>query len=281
MSNSTRQQQILNAMGIDQWVSKDQLEVISGPVAQQVITPQAPPAQTTSPAATEVKSTEQLHVIPGRVHPSEVKESAPEPIAEKPLTYSPPDPQKIAELEWAELEQVISVCGGCELHQGRTQTVFGTGSQTANWLIIGEAPGQEEDIQGESFVGRAGQLLNNMLIAVGQLRDQVYMTNVVKCSPPGNRDPKDDETIACQSYLKRQVALIKPKMVLVVGRIAAQSLLATTTPVGKLRGKVYQFPDTNIPMVVTYHPSYLLRRPSEKAKSWQDLKLAMAAYNEL
>jgi len=280
MSDSRRQQQILNAMGIDQWVPKEQVD--------HVAEPEVGTSRSVNPLAQQNTATNhnealgQPRVEPGNILGRDKKQAEKEkPEDEKPLIYTRPDAEKIKSLDWEPLQQLISECGGCDLHAGRTQTVFGTGNQDANWLIIGEAPGQQEDIQGEPFVGRAGQLLDNMLLAVGQPREKVYIANVVKCRPPGNRDPKDEETSACQSYLKRQVELIKPKLVLVVGRIAAQSLLATTTPVGKLRGQVYEFPETRIPMIITYHPAYLLRRPSEKAKSWQDLKLAMATYHEI
>ncbi len=284
MSDSTRQQQVLNAMGIDQWVPKEHLEVVA---ESEVVTPKPKNPEPAQKVNHNVKSVQaepgdEPRVEPGNILGRKKETDADEKtVEETPLIYTAPDADKIKTLDWEPLQQLISECGGCDLHEGRTQTVFGAGDQSANWLIIGEAPGQQEDIQGEPFVGRAGQLLDNMLLAVGQPRDKVYIANVVKCRPPGNRDPKDEETSACQSYLKRQVELIKPKLILVVGRIAAQSLLATTTPVGKLRGQVYQFPQTEIPMVITYHPAYLLRRPSEKAKSWQDLKLAMATYNEV
>ena len=145
----------------------------------------------------------------------------------------------------------------------------------ADWLIIGEAPGAEEDRRGEPFVGRAGKLLDEMLRAAGQSREQVFIANILKCRPPNNRDPHADEAQACRSYLERQIALIKPKIILAVGRIAAQALLESDTPVGKLRGKLHHLGD--IPLVVTYHPAYLLRSPTQKRKSWEDLCLAMNA----
>jgi DNA polymerase len=140
-------------------------------------------------------------------------------------------------------------------------------------MIIGEAPGADEDKQGEPFVGKAGQLLNAMLHALGLKRQQVYVANVLKCRPPNNRDPQPQEVAACEAFLKRQIALVQPKVILVVGRIAAQNLLKVETPIGKLRGTVHKL-DGNIPVVVTYHPAYLLRSPSEKRKSWADLCLA-------
>ena len=177
------------------------------------------------------------------------------------------------DLDWSQLRAAVSACTRCALHKSRTQTVFGVGNQQADWLIIGEAPGAEEDRRGEPFVGRAGQLLDEMLRAAGQAREQVYIANVLKCRPPNNRDPEAGEASACRSYLERQIALLKPKIILAVGRIAAQTLLQTDTPVGKLRGKLHHLGD--IPLVVTFHPAYLLRSPRQKSKSWQDLCLAM------
>lgn len=179
----------------------------------------------------------------------------------------------VATLDWPALQQRIADCKTCpELVANRTQTVFGVGNQQADWMIIGEAPGADEDQQGEPFVGRAGQLLNAMLNALGLKRQQVYIANVLKCRPPNNRDPHVDEAAACEAYLMRQIALVQPKLILVVGRIAAQNLLKTDTPIGKLRSKVYELNGT--PLVVTYHPAYLLRSPQEKRKSWADLCLA-------
>ena len=181
---------------------------------------------------------------------------------------------------WADLRQRVAKCQQCELHQGRTQTVFGVGNHNADWLIIGEAPGAEEDRQGEPFVGRAGKLLNSMLFACGMQREQVFIANILKCRPPNNRDPKPEEVVACSSYLKEQIDLLQPKIILAVGRIAAQNLMQTETPIGKMRGQRYQYADTGIPVVVTYHPAYLLRSPREKRKAWQDLQLAMRVYQE-
>lgn len=140
-------------------------------------------------------------------------------------------------------------------------------------MVIGEAPGEQEDLQGEPFVGRAGLLLNEMIRAIGLLREQVYIANILKCRPPGNRDPQVDEVAACESFLMRQLALVRPSIILAVGRIAAQQLLKTTTPIGKLRGSVHDY--QGVPLVVTYHPAYLLRSPLEKRKAWDDLCLAL------
>ena len=148
------------------------------------------------------------------------------------------------------------------------------GDRRARWLVVGEAPGAEEDRQGEPFVGRAGNLLNAMLQAIGLAREEVFIANVLKCRPPDNRDPKPEEVAHCLPYLERQIALLKPRIMLAVGRIAAQNLLATDTPIGKLRGRQHAFGAANTPLVVTYHPAYLLRAPGEKRKAWEDLKLA-------
>lgn len=181
---------------------------------------------------------------------------------------------------WADLRQRVAQCQQCELHKGRKQTVFGVGDHNADWLIIGEAPGAEEDKQGEPFVGRAGKLLNSMLLAIGLRREQVFIANILKCRPPDNRDPRPEEVAACAGYLQAQINLIQPKIILAVGRIAAQNLMQTETAIGKMRGQRYHYADTGIPVVVTYHPAYLLRSPREKRKAWQDLQLAMQVFRE-
>lgn len=168
--------------------------------------------------------------------------------------------------------ETVSTCQICGLHQTRTQTVFGVGDPDARLMIIGEAPGADEDRQGEPFVGRAGQLLNLMLEAIGFRRDQVYIANIIKCRPPGNRDPHAEEAAACQGYLHRQIELIGPDLILSVGRVSAHNLLSTDLAVGRLRGRTHHFQPGDIPLIVTYHPAYLLRRPQEKAKAWQDLQ---------
>jgi uracil-DNA glycosylase len=183
-----------------------------------------------------------------------------------------------AQQAWTELEAEVAACTRCALCETRKNTVFGSGNQQADWLVIGEGPGQSEDEQGLPFVGRAGQLLTEMLRAAGLPREQVFITNVVKCRPPGNRDPKPEEAGQCHDYLQRQIALIRPKIILAVGRISAQVLLNTDAPVSRLRGKVHFLHD--IPLVVVYHPAYLLRSLLEKRKAWQDLLLAMRTAKE-
>lgn len=174
---------------------------------------------------------------------------------------------------WEALEAEVAQCTLCALCKTRTQTVFGTGNKNADWLLVGEGPGQHEDEQGKPFVGKAGLLLTEMIRSMGLAREDVFITNIVKCRPPNNRDPHAQEVESCKNYLQRQQALIKPKIILAVGRIAAQTLLNTDEPLSRLRNKVHFLNDT--PVVVVYHPAYLLRSLLEKRKAWQDLKLAM------
>jgi uracil-DNA glycosylase family 4 len=174
---------------------------------------------------------------------------------------------------WAALEAKVRACTLCSLHKSRTQTVFGVGKRDARLFVIGEAPGADEDRQGEPFVGRAGQLLNAMLRSIGLPRSQVYIANILKCRPPNNRDPELAESAACTPYLTQQIELVRPAALLAVGRISAQWLLQTDSPIGKLRGRVMTYGESNTPLVVTYHPAYLLRSPLEKAKAWTDLCL--------
>jgi uracil-DNA glycosylase family 4 len=178
-------------------------------------------------------------------------------------------PEKPA--DWASLASTVSECQRCDLYKGRTQAVFGVGDIHANLMIIGEAPGAEEDRQGEPFVGRAGLLLNEMLKAIGLQRQQVYIANILKCRPPNNRDPRPEEAAECSTYLYAQIELIKPKLILALGRIAAQRLLKTDTSLARLRGRLHTHPETKVPLVVTYHPAYLLRTPADKRKAWEDL----------
>ncbi len=184
------------------------------------------------------------------------------------------DEVPVAEMDWRALRATVAACTGCELHRTRTQTVFGVGDTGARLMVIGEAPGADEDRQGEPFVGRAGRLLNQMLRAIGLERGQVFIANVLKCRPPNNRDPQAEEVLRCRGYLERQIQLIAPAVVLALGRIAAQHLLDTTLPLGRLRGQVHALPGTGQPPVLaTYHPAYLLRSPQDKRKTWADLCL--------
>jgi len=181
-------------------------------------------------------------------------------------TISPSD-------NWDALQAEVSNCTKCALCNTRTQTVFGSGNKQAEWMLVGEAPGQHEDEQGLPFVGNAGLLLTEMLRAIGLTREEVFITNILKCRPPNNRDPHADEVESCNDYLKRQQQLIQPKIILAIGRIAAQALLKTDEPLAKLRGKVHTF--NNTPVVVVYHPAYLLRSLPEKRKAWLDLMYAL------
>jgi DNA polymerase len=186
-----------------------------------------------------------------------------------------------ATMDWDCLRTTVAACQRCSLHQTRTQTVFGVGNTRARWMFIGEAPGAEEDRQGEPFVGRAGQLLTAMLQALGFRREDVYIANVLKCRPPGNRDPKPEEALQCRGYLERQIELVSPAIIVAVGRIAAQNLLATDTALARLRGKVHALGPRGRPLIVTYHPAYLLRSPAEKRKAWQDLLFARQVYAQI
>jgi uracil-DNA glycosylase family 4 len=180
----------------------------------------------------------------------------------------------VSQLDWQSLAEVVSGCQQCELHQARTQTVFGVGDRKARWVFVGEAPGADEDRQGEPFVGRAGQLLNAMLFALGLKREEVYIANVLKCRPPDNRDPRPQEVECCEPYLLRQLELIQPAIIVALGRHAVHSLLKTDLALGQLRKTRHDYHGT--PLVATYHPAYLLRSPQDKAKAWEDLKLAQS-----
>jgi len=234
---STRQREVLHQIGIPVWVPR-----------------QSPAGEPPDVGATEVSG------VPGQA------------TAAAATVRSAP----VAELDLGGLQARVAGCTACtELARQRTQTVFGVGDSHADWLFIGEAPGAEEDRRGEPFVGRAGQLLENMLAALGLRRgDNVYIANILKCRPPGNRDPSPEETSACRPFLDRQIDLIQPRVIVALGRIAAQSLLDSSAPLGRLRGREHEL--RGIPLVVTYHPAYLLRSPSDKARAWGDLLLARA-----
>ena len=180
---------------------------------------------------------------------------------------------QIASMDWPQLADAVANCTACDLHKTRTQGVLGVGDQQAEWLIIGEAPGADEDAQGEPFVGQAGKLLDAMLAAIGLKRgENVYIANVLKSRPPGNRNPAPEEVAACLPYLERQIQLIRPRIIIALGRFAVQSLLNTEESIGRLRGRVHQY--QGVPLIVTYHPAYLLRNLPDKEKAWEDLCLA-------
>jgi uracil-DNA glycosylase len=190
-----------------------------------------------------------------------------------------PRPQGVHSMDWGALREAAGACTACKLCAERKQVVFGAGSTQAQWLIVGEAPGEQEDLQGEPFVGKSGQLLDAMLRAIGltrgaaEPRHQVYIANTIKCRPPGNRNPQPDELAQCEPFLIRQVGLLQPRIILAMGRFAVQSLLRSSEPVGQLRGRVHRY--QGVPLIVTYHPAYLLRNPQDKARAWDDLCLAV------
>jgi len=208
----------------------------------------------------------------------------PRPVPKAAEEAAPPPPVPVAEAirnsTLEEMHDQVVACAACGLCKGRRNAVFGHGGQPTRWLVVGEAPGEQEDRQGQPFVGRSGQLLDAMLSSVSMSRERdVFITNVIKCRPPGNRNPKPEEIAACSPYLMRQIALLKPERILVLGRFAAQTLLGTDATIGSLRGRIHQLKTdegVEIPVVVSYHPAYLLRSPSEKARAWQDLRLAVA-----
>lgn len=297
-----RQRAYLEAMGIDVWVRREPVApepVAAEPaaVAGQAVEP-APavpepgsepqaPVETPKPSVRQSGASESIAPEPP-VSPEPEQEAPwvfeaeqappPEWMAESEPLSEPPfqEPEPAPTLDWPGLRSAVGECSRCpELVRNRTRTVFGVGDQNADWLVIGEAPGADEDRRGEPFVGRAGQLLNNMLRAIGLGREQVYIANILKCRPPRNRDPSPEEAEACRPFLQRQIELIRPNIILVVGRIAAQNLLETNQPLGRLRGSVHRHGATGTPVVVTYHPAYLLRSPQEKRKAWNDLRLAV------
>lgn len=267
------------------------------------------PVVAVAPQAIDSKRDSPAMAAPAGVPPAPVRDAAPapaavaSPVAARPAGPGPglrngpppkpaPKPEAAADAAPApipvaeavknanldELREQVVACTACGLCSGRRHAVFGHGGQPTRWLVVGEAPGEQEDRQGQPFVGRSGQLLDSMLSAVGMSRERdVFIANVIKCRPPGNRNPKPEEIAACSPYLMRQIALLEPERILVLGRFAAQTLLGTDATIGSLRGRVHHMKTEagrEIPVIVSYHPAYLLRSPSEKARAWQDLKLA-------
>ncbi|HET7794916.1 MAG TPA: uracil-DNA glycosylase [Rhizobacter sp.] len=248
MGWSERQIAMLGEMGIRVWSSPDVAEPPSAPA--EVVQASAPVAA--APAMRQA-------VSPPQAQPGS-------------------RPLGIETMGWPALREAVAGCTACTLCSSRRQTVFGVGNERAHWMIVGEAPGEQEDREGEPFVGKSGQLLDNMLRAVGLTRgeaaseSQVYIANTLKCRPPGNRNPEPAELAQCEPFLIRQIALVQPRIILAMGRFAVQSLLRSTEPIGRLRGRVHQY--QGVPLIVTYHPAYLLRNPEDKARSWDDLCLA-------
>ena len=253
----------------------------------------APPAQASAPHVTEASSAVvstaagslAARPAPQGIRPEPLSVPAHATAASSPRRSDPPAevvlgarPAGVEAMDWAALRAAVAGCQACSLSQSRTHTVFGVGHIEADWMIVGEAPGEQEDKRGEPFVGRAGELLDRMLEAVGLTRaeapaaQQVFIANVLKCRPPANRNPLPQEVAQCEPYLLRQMALVQPRVVLAMGRFAVQSLLKSSEPLGKLRGRVHQV--QGVPVIVTYHPAYLLRSPADKALAWDDLCLA-------
>ena len=294
-----RQRAMLAEMGIKLWLPK------AAPATPEIVASGAD--STGAEARSDAESAQSASAVAPatrapaapsapRVRPAAPPQSAaPEPQSAMVLG---PRPEGVADMDWSQLEAAVAACRACGLCAGRTQTVFGVGARSADWMVIGEAPGENEDRQGQPFVGQAGKLLDAMLAAIGLsrqaedapesvaasahpagaegqkgLKRDVYIANVLKCRPPGNRNPQPDEIAQCEPYLRRQVALVQPKVILAMGRFAVQSLLQTTEPIGRLRGRVHQY--QGVPVIVTYHPAYLLRALPEKAKAWADLCLAV------
>ena len=299
-----RQRAMLAEMGVRVWSPMSEAAVMGAPAVETLavdtsasasadVVVQAHAEEAQSFAAASELATQAIANAAGY---EQTARHIPAPLAKaEPAPILIQRPEGIDQMDWSALHTTVSGCQACALCGSRKNTVFGVGASApegqtpqVDWLIVGEAPGENEDLQGEPFVGQAGKLLDNMLSAMqlsrtGQRTEQgggVYIANVLKCRPPGNRNPKPEEVAQCLPYLERQVALLKPKMILAMGRFAVQALLretqpdVETTPLGKLRGRVYQY--QNVPVVVTYHPAYVLRNLPEKAKVWADLCLAMA-----
>jgi DNA polymerase len=268
MAWTERQRQLLQEMGIRLWapVAPPEVAATSLPTA----------VAKTSSAATRAATRAAPAPAPAPV-PAVAPLSAPAaPVT--PGVAADERARSIATMPWAALREAVAACTACGLCQGRRQTVFGVGHAQAHWLIVGEAPGEQEDLKGEPFVGAAGHLLDRMLGALHLTRaeappeQQVYIANTLKCRPPRNRNPEPDELSRCEPFLMRQIELIRPRIILAMGRFAVQSLLRSSEPIGKLRGRVHRF--QGVPLVVTYHPAYLLRNLVDKARAWDDLCLA-------
>ena len=282
LSLDTRRLAMLAEMGVNlpPSAARTDVEPINADALATVTVPVASAAQASRPSASTV---DRPPITPREVStPVAAPSPAPRPVMAAATDNPRPQADAVASLDWTQLQQAVAECQSCTLCQQRHHTVFGTGAPDpspgqapqVDWMIVGEAPGEQEDLRGEPFVGNAGQLLDSMLKAIGLDRGhRVYIANVIKCRPPGNRNPEPAEVAQCEPFLRRQVALLQPKIILAMGRFAVQSLLGTTEPIGKLRGRLYDY--QGVPVVVTYHPAYLLRNPADKAKAWADLVLAL------
>ena len=276
-----RQRAMLAEMGVRVWWPSTPAE----PAAQAM--PAAPAPEAAPAVASTVAPLSAGATAPMAASTAAAPAVAPRPpqavsvrpaAAPVPVLTTRPLADGVDRMDWTTLQATAAACQACDLCAQRKKSVFGVGDQQAQWMVIGEAPGEQEDLQGEPFVGQSGQLLDNMLKAVGLSRQAqgeggVYIANAIKCRPPGNHNPTPQELATCAPYLARQVALVQPQIILLMGRFAVQSVLQTTEPIGKLRGQVHTY--QGVPVVVTYHPAYLLRNPADKAKAWADLVLAL------
>lgn len=280
--DETRRRRYLDAMGITVWVPRGKSSPIAPPLdaqepAVRIGRPQGRDrAQGSARAAGDEPPPHWVTETP----PLSLEDSQVVAHQESIVVSGATRSETVSAMDWEPLRELVSSCTACGLHRSRTQAVFGVGNPDADWMIVGEAPGADEDRLGEPFVGRAGKLLDSMLTAIGLDRSTVFIANILKCRPPHNRDPTGEETSACRPFVERQVELVAPRIILSVGRVSAQNLLGCDTAVGRLRGRVHRFGSRGIPLVVTYHPAYLLRRPIEKRNVWDDLKLAIAALHE-
>lgn len=275
-----RQRAMLAEMGIRVWAP-----AATAPTAEQPAAPSAQPR--TAPAGPPVAAPAPLQPAPAtpssrRAPSSPATGAAPPVAAPADAVGLSPRPAGIDTMDWPALQAAVAGCQACGLCRSRKNTVFGTGDTQADWMVVGDAPGEHEDLQGEPFLESTGQLLDNMLRAVGRSRQGqgvqgAYIANALKCRPPANRSPQPPEVAQCEPYLARQVALVQPKIILAMGRLAVQSLLQTDEPIGRLRGRVHRY--EGVPVIVTYPPSSLLNTPADKAKAWADLCLALETAN--
>jgi uracil-DNA glycosylase family 4 len=262
-----RQRAMLSEMGVKIWAPAPAVAKAATPVAS------AAPVEAVAPASAPAAPSPRTPVA-AAARPLAAPALAPAPATAVVRSAVP----GVDQMDWDTLRSTVAACEACGLCRSRKNTVFGVGNTSADWMVVGEAPGENEDVQGEPFVGLAGQLLDNMLRAVGRARDgeggqAVYIANVLKCRPPANRNPLPEEAAQCEPYLARQVALVQPRIILALGRFAVQALLKSDEPIGRLRGRVHQY--QGVPVIVSYHPAYLLRAPADKAKAWADLCLAL------